>query len=443
MATKQKILAGGLLAALLVSASLTAHAEIDELVRNANTLVQQGQPKQAFDLLEPQEARRAGDPDFDTVLGIAANETGQYTRAVFALERVLSVQPENARARAELGRALYAVGDTQGSRRVLMEARQDNIPPEAAATIDEFLQAIDRIEEASRSSVRGYVELGLGHDTNANSGPGNPNIAVPAFGGLIFTLNGDGVETSDGFASVAGGLSGRYVIDPRWSLVGGVTAAARAHFSHDRFDSIQLDANAGASYRYEQHEFTGAVQVGTYRVDSNTAREQAGLVGEWTYRLDGNRQWSTYIQWGELSYPGQSVRDADRTVIGTSYAQSFRNGFLAYGGIYTGQEKQKNDSFPQFGHDLVGLRGGLQKELAPNMAAFATLGYEDRQYDGTDPFFATTRHDKQTNLNLGINWVPGQFWRVTPQLSYTHVKSNIAISDYDRTVLSVVVRRDF
>ena len=75
---------------------------MDDLVRQARALLDKNQAKQAFDLLEPQEAARAGDPDFDTTMGIAANDTEQFTRAVFALERVLSVQPENSRARAEL-----------------------------------------------------------------------------------------------------------------------------------------------------------------------------------------------------------------------------------------------------------------------------------------------------------------------------------------------------
>ena len=124
-------------------------AEVDELVKQARALLEKGQAQQAFDLLEPQETKRAGDPDYDTALGIAANDTQQHTRAVFALERVLSVQPENSRARAELGRALFSVGDNVASRKVLQETKRDNIPSEAAATIDQFLQAIDRSEESA------------------------------------------------------------------------------------------------------------------------------------------------------------------------------------------------------------------------------------------------------------------------------------------------------
>ena len=444
MYSKHRFLSGGILLLFAGLLSGLAHAEVDALVSNARTLLDQSQAQKAFDLLEPQEAARAGDPDFDTVLGIAANETGQYTRAVFALERVLAVQPGNSRARAELGRALFSVGDTKASRQVLLETKQDNIPAEAAATIDQFLQAIDRTEEAARSSVKPFLEASIGYDTNINSGPGNPNVAVPAFGGLIFTLNSAGVETKDAFVSLGGGLSARYVVDPRWSLIGNVYGNARANAKYSDFNTGQVDLNFGASYRYDKHEFSGVVQAGTYTVAGSRARDQQGLVGEWTYRIDGFRQLSTYIQWGDLSYPGQSLRDATRTVVGTSYAHAFRDSnIVVFGGAYVGTEKVRASGVPQLGHDLVGVRTGIQKTLSDTLALFGSLAYEDRKYGGADPLFLVTRHDQQWNLNLGLNWVPAKLWRVTPQLALTSVKSNVVISDYNRSLFSVTVRRDF
>ena len=68
------------LVAALIAAALTpsaAFAEVDALVRDALEMTQKGQAKQAFDLLSAQEEKRAGDPDFDAVLGIAANEAGE------------------------------------------------------------------------------------------------------------------------------------------------------------------------------------------------------------------------------------------------------------------------------------------------------------------------------------------------------------------------------
>ena len=98
--------------ALAFGLCAAAYAVVDAPVRDAMEAINTKQAQKAFDLLSPLEATRAGDPDFDAALGIAANEVGQFARAVFALERVLATQPENARARAELARALFAIGDT-------------------------------------------------------------------------------------------------------------------------------------------------------------------------------------------------------------------------------------------------------------------------------------------------------------------------------------------
>ena len=438
----RSLLHSSLVAALALSGS-QASAEVDDLVRQARTLIEKGQAKQAFDLLEPQEATRAGDPDFDTTLGIAANDSEQPTRAVFALERVLSVQPENSRARAELGRALFSVGDLQASRKVLQETKRDNIPSEAAATIDKFLQAIDRSEEDAKSSIKVYLESSLGYDTNINSGPGNANVAVPAFGGQLVTLGAASVSTSDTFGTVGAGLSARRVLDPRWSLIANLSINARRHAKNRSFDSTQADGNAGASYRYDKHEFSAALQAGTFYVDSVRLRDQSGLVGEWTYRPDGESQLSSYLQIGTLKYPTQAARNALRTVLGSSYAQNFRSGLLLFAGAYIGDEKQKEGSLPHLGHRLYGVRTGSQLSLSEFVSAFAAFSYENRKFGGSDPLFLVTRQDHQYNLNLGLNWVTAKSWKVTPQLSLTNVNSNVVISNFRRASFAVTLRKDF
>ncbi len=435
------------LAALIVAACAlpqAAVAQSDATLRDAMALTNGGQGQQAFTLLDPLEVTRAGDPEFDLVFGIAANEAGQYSRAIMALERVLVTQPENSRARAELGRALFAVGDTRAARTLLRETRDQGVPVAVASTIDEFLQAIDRVDAQGKSSWKAYVEAGLGHDSNANSGPANSNVAVPAFGGLIFTLAPSGVKQSTEFLALNAGISGRYVIDPRLSLIGTGTLQTRFNSgSADQFDTVQADASGGVSYRHDQNEYSLVGQVGSYMVDGNRARDQIGLVGEWTFRFDSFRQLGTYLQLSELTYPGQGLRNANRTVFGSSYSHLFRDGRLLYAGAYIGEEAEKASGFPHLGHKLWGVRLGGQQALRDNLAVFATLGYEDRRFGGADPLFLVTRKDEQVNVNLGLNWVPMPQWRVTPQLSFTQVKSNVAISDYNKSVLSVMVRRDF
>lgn len=422
----------------------SAHAELDDLVRDAAALQQAGKAQAAYDLLETHETARAGDPEFDTVFGIAANDIGNYPRAVLALERALTVQPGQARIQAELGRALFAVGDNKAARTLLRKARAgEQVPEGAARTIDQFLNAIARVEDATDSALGGYIEAGIGYDSNVNSGPAGSNVAVPALGGLVLTLNPAGVERSSSFANVAGGLLARFVLDPRWSVVAGANLSARPNTSSvSGMNTAQADANAGFSYRHERNELIIASQVSTFEYGGRQLRQTAGGTAEWVYRIDGFRQWDSYLQYARLHYPQQSVRDTDRVVLGTSYAHRFRRGPLAYGGAYIGREATRTEGVDQLGHRLIGLRAGMQAPVTEQWAAFATIGFEYRRFGGDDPFFLIRRTDRQATLNLGMTWDPAPGWRLTPQLALTRVASDSPIADFRKAVLSVTARRD-
>jgi hypothetical protein len=432
------------LAAACLLAATGAQAAVDAVVQQALDLQAQGNSAAAYDLLEPLEVDRAGDPDFDTVFGILGNETEHFSRAIMALERVLAVQPAHPRVRAELGRALFAVGDNKSARELFEDAKKGDVPPGAALTIDQFLSAIERAEDAGRSAVRGYIEAGIGYDTNVNSGPANGNVAVPAFGGAILKLDASGVKLGSAFGSLSAGLTGRHVLDPRWSLIGAVSATTRPNADHaSQLNTSQLDGNAGVSWRHERNEITAVAQVGTFTLDGSQFRQSAGGTAEWIYRIDGFRQWNSYLQYARLHYPTQPTRDVNRTVVGTSYAHQFKGGNLAFGGVYAGAEQTTNDNVDQLGHHLFGMRGGLQVPVGSSVAAFASFGFENRIYGGSDPFFLVRRHDKQGNASFGLLWEPAPRWRVTPQIGFTRVSSNSPISDFNKAVFSVTARREF
>ena len=65
----------------------------------------------AYQLLELLEADRAGDVDYDYLLGVAAVESGNSTRCAFALERVLAINPNHKDARAEMAKVHYLLGE--------------------------------------------------------------------------------------------------------------------------------------------------------------------------------------------------------------------------------------------------------------------------------------------------------------------------------------------
>jgi outer membrane protein len=430
--------------ALSLLACGQAFAVVDAPVREAIDAVNAKQPQKAYDLLQPLEATRAGDPDFDTAFGIAANEVGQFARAIFALERVLVIQPDNARARAELARALFAVGDNKNARKLLEETKAQGVPLSVNQTIDEFLQAIDKVDDAGKSSMRAYFEAVLGNDSNVNSGPNLSSFAVPLFGGAVFTLLPAAQKKSASYLQLAAGATGRVPLAPRWSFIGNAHTTLRRHANNaSDYNLNQVDGSGGFSYRNERHEYSGVVTIGHTEIGGSTLRNLSGLTGEWTYRPDGTRQWGTYLQMANLSYPSQRVRDARRSVVGTSYANQLGSGLLYFAGGYTGREAIENKLFPHLGHRMTGLRVGFQMPIDGRWSAFGTASLERRTYGGQDPQFLVTRRDNQMDLTIGASWKFDEKWTLKPQVSINKNNSNVVINDSRRTTLSVVARYEF
>ncbi len=428
----------------LLPLGLGAQAAIDDPVIKAMAETLAGNPAGAFERLSALEESRAGDPDFDLALGIAANRTKRFSRAIFALERVLLVQPQSAQASTELARALYAVGQSSQARDVLSRARAEGAPVEVSSTMDQFLQSLDKVDARGRRNFKAYLEGTFGVDTNINGAPEDTTVAVPAFGGTVVALNADGIKLRSNFASVRAGISNRYAIAPEWSLFGRANANLRANDSKaNQFDTRSYAVLGGIAYRHEKNEFSLAWQAVNDELYSNAYRQQGGLLGEWIYRLDGFRQFGTFVQLGEVRYASQSVRDMKRMVIGSTYVQAFPSGVTAYGGLYAGNERPMAENQNVLGHNLSGLRLGAQMAWSSTVSGFASLGLESRTYGGDDSLFQTTRSDKQSMLDIGISWLPAPQWRVTPLVSWVRTDSSISINTYSKTSASVAVRRDF
>jgi len=157
-----------ILAALLSTSALFAHGA-DEVLVKARSFLDANNPQAAYNLLAPLQSQRAGDPDFDYLLGVSALDLGKNTEAVFALERVLSVRPESAPARAQIARAYFALKETDTAKSEFENVKKQSVPADVRQTIDRYLDAIDRIAETEKFKARFFVEFAFGWDSNVNS----------------------------------------------------------------------------------------------------------------------------------------------------------------------------------------------------------------------------------------------------------------------------------
>lgn len=426
---------------LLACLGAQVFAQGNDPLAEARAAMAAKQPRQALAILEPLEAGRAGEPAFDYLLGLARLDSGDPERAVFAFERVLAIQPANAQARAEIGRAYLMLGERDAGIRELESTRAMDIPEEAKKTIGNYLNAFG----AGPTRLGGYLEATLGHDSNVNSGIASSTIAIPAFGNLTFQISEDGRERPAAFAGLAGGVHFFHPLAQRWSLVGGGNFSQRLNQHHHRFNVRAVDGNVGLRYAVDRDAYTIGFQGQLFDVDDQRNRNVLGLVAQWQRQIDSRTQISVFGQYSHMRYPDQRLRNANRSIAGLAVARVFEGNWTPslFASVYGGSERERYGNVPQLGHKPWGIRIGGQLKPSSSLSVFANASYEHRRYGGDDLLFLVRRNDRQLDLRLGLNYEPYRFWSVSPQLSYTRNDSNVAINDYSRTIFSVSVRRDF
>ena len=434
---------GLLLLALLCSiAALHPASAQDNVLSEANTLLANGDPEAAYLLLAPLESERAGEPAFDYLLGIAALDTGRHTQAVFALERVLAMEPDNALARAEIARAYLKLGERKTAERELETVRaRSDVPDDAKAAIEKYLAAF-RASQGEAMSWRAHISATLGYDSNVNSATADDTIAVL---GSAFQLAPSSQERSDFFGRLGAGASVVIPVSMSTALIGGVSADTRINKDERDFDQSTISTYGGINVRDGHWTYTGVLQYGTFRLDRDAFRNAFGATLQARRALDASSQVSGYGQITRLSYPTQSVRNAFRYVLGGAYSRALattRDAVL-FAGAYVAAEDELAENASHLGHRGIGMNLGGEVEITSTAKLIANGGLERRDYGGTEPLFGNSRRDTRYSLALGVDYEPIKNWLVSPSLRWVRNDSNISVNDYDRATVEITVRREF
>jgi outer membrane protein len=417
----------------------------DALLQNAQGLLANKQAAQAYQLLGPQETARAGQPEFDYLLGVAALDSGRITQAIFAFERVLAVQPGNSLARAELARAYIAAGETDTARTQLSQVKAaSNVPPQARESVERLLASI---EKGTAKPLRLYVEAGLGHDSNLSGGPNISSFAVPALGGAVFALGAASQQLGDNTLQLGAGLAYTHALSEATDLNANLNWRSTRPFKEDTLDTSSIDGSLGISHTVAATRYSLSLNLASLSFDGDQYRKTTGLTGQIIHNLSGSSQLMGFVQFANLDYPTQGLRDARRTVLGGAYGMALSPTTSAYVGLALGGEKADQAAGAEFGYRLTGLRVGGEHALSPQMRLFTNLGLEWRKHRANDQVFLSKRQDRQLDLTLGLHYqlAPTSYgqWRITPQLSWTKRDSNFNVYEMRRTQLGVMARLDF
>ncbi len=395
----------------------------------------------AWAALAPQEAQRAGDPEYDYALAIAAIDSGRYGDAIIALQRVLSVQPDNAAARAELARAYALAGDIDTARQEFATVVDDpSLPDPVRQRFTGFVRQFDRQISGGGSDLSGYVDARVGHDSNINAATDLTQLTIPLFSFLGPGQLGPGARAQDDeYYEISSGISGVTAISRQDRLFGSVLGSWRDNFDTSAFDTASLTGTAGYAHSFANRDVISiSAQAQRFWLDDNGYRDSIGAVAQFTKVLPRGRAVTASAQYSRLDFDGQPNLDADRYAFAVGYVTRNLSATVS-----TGKEETVRAAGDAFSHWFGNVSLGGEYPVSERIAVQGGIAFDIRRYDSPDALFMGERADERIDAQLGLKFALTDSIFFQPRATYTRNWSNIALYDYDRYTLSAGVRFEF
>ena len=408
-------------------------ASTQQILTEAEGLLERGQSQRAYDLLRPLESQLAGNPLYDYLLGIAALDSGRLSEAIFALRRALSVEPGFSGARMELARAYFEAGNHKLARPLFARLLEESPPPEVRDVLNQYIAAIDARPPAPRSSFIPYLELFAGHDSNANGSTSDQQF-------LGFMLNPNNIETESPFVELGAGFDWFVPRSTQFSWRFGARASHRDNADAPFVNATIVSGLGGLNWR--RGSFFGRLYADGYwgARDGESNENYAGVELLLGSNLGDSWDLSGSVRTGAQRFD-QSIEilDVDRTLYTVGLTRRFQSGGRLSLQAIGGDDSEKQAGSP-YGNSKTGGRLSLSAPFGDSAYFYASVGSLTSDYDGL--FFGATREDEQmmSVVQLEFRNVLTDGLSIIPRVRYVDNESDVPLYEYDRTELGIIFK---
>lgn len=429
----------------LAVCSCVASAADKQLLEQAQALLKDGKAEAAYQLLEPKEDVYAGDVMFDFLLGSAALESGKPSKASFVYERILAVDPSYIGVRADMGRAYFALGDYARAK-IEFETilGQKSLPLDLRTQVEQYVAAIEARAQAKQTVTTGYMEFGLGRDSNIGSATGLTALNLPATG-VYQPARPTGTKVSDNYSTLALGGEINHLLSEQWGVFAGVDYRIRDHGRFNDPNTWTLDGRVGFSYSGGAWLLRTGLTAGEYHYNSQRLRETVGATADWRLALDASSQLTAAASALRATYvPVASLAQQSDTYTATvGWLSALGSGatVLSLTGVggYEDAYGRRDDGDRRF----WGPRLLLQTSFSNDLGAYLTAGATRSRYDGLNSSYLFARRETAYDMTAAVTWGLTKGVSLRPQFTYVKNNSNAELYSYDKADVSVNLRVDY
>ncbi len=411
-------------------------AREDARFEQALAIRQQGRIAEAYDLLANLLRDYPADEKVNFAFGVLAMERGRTSLGSLAFERVLTMNPDNDRARLELARAYYLTGQWEQSRLHFNRVLERDPPDTVRTTIGEYIRGIKRNQPGWKAHTQ--TEVGAIYDSNINFGPKREIIGIDpiTIGGIRFDeLQIDPSTRSQsawgGFASAnlrafhdTGAVDG-------WSFECNLRAYGNFMIDATEYNISGIQLGGGPRYRRNKHAFRAPLRLEYIHRDDKALATMTGFHPLHMYRYTHQCTFTTRIGIEHRNFAGGSDRDGFMGAIHEQITLLFGN-----------RQKHRTDFGLRLGREFAEaaiyrntlVEGNLRltSQITPHTSVFGEATARYRQYEDREPLAPRTRRDIQWGVASGINRQLTARFHTNLRVQYTENESTFNLYDYAR-----------
>ncbi len=429
-----------------LSASL-AWADVSQAtLEKAEAQIKAGNAEQAYQLLEPLEVEGAGDLVYDYLLGTAALDSNRPSKATFVYERILAVAPSYVGVRADMGRAYFALGDF-GRAKIEFETvlTFQNLPQDLRSSVEQYVKAAEARAQNKRTVANGYLEFGMGSDSNISSANGAGTLNYPGSVSVPAGSYAPGAK-SDSYATLGLGGEVNHKITDQWGAYVGGDYRGRAYQTYcDNTCNWTLDARGGVSYSGGAWLVRTGLTAGGYNLNNTQYRDALGLNVDWRLALASGSQLTLGASASRTSYLSTATlsQNTQTNSLSAGWLTSVGDGSAVFSLSASGGVELATGGREDGNKEFYGPRALVQKSFNETLGGYLTAGATYSKYAGINTLYGIARDETLYDLALGLTWTVSKGLSVRPQISYVKNSSNAELYSYDKTDASVNLRLDY
>lgn len=426
-----------------------AHGEALPDLEGIRIGMEQGQVETVLPRLFALEEQWAGEPGYDLLLGWAYAEIGQNDQASFALERVLMQSPRQGEAHLLTAQVMVKLGQLDKAKDHLSQVGDVSLPPVLQRMRNQLQDSLTRWSDAqdaktSTTRLTGSMQVTTGYDSNVNAGPSAITLMIPAISSSSTTSLGT-LSKEGAWVTTVSGVGGLTVpLTQKTQLIGALSVSQSTIPKRTDREEGYATGLLGVEYLTGKEKGTLAGFSQGYALDHGLYRSYWGGVTSWRHELADGAGLTGYVHYLNDHYPDYATYEIQRVAGGFTHEVVTTNPKVtfSYGG-HLGKETAKDSAFPQVGKSLWGGDVGGKYRLQEQWTLLGTAAYERQNYAGNDFLYSTERLDHVWSLGATLDWEYAKQWHLLTSMSYYDNRSNLALYDYDRAVVTLALRWDF